>query len=228
MKKLVLILSTALLILSSCTDNSIKYNGPDELNIALRDEVYIDATSKDPISYKSDNKLIANVDQNGKVSGINIGKTNITLSNSEDELKLPVNVSLFKEPTLNFGASTKEIKELYGEPNTNFGDSIYIYGNNTGYSWAVWRMNFFFENDRYFESDIYIRKELDLDMRINQYLDEKYYFHQEVTDTLDGKIRTFYIYLDNKDPRFANVIVAKQYDSGSFNDILLVYAPFNY
>ena len=102
MKKLVLILSTALLILSSCTDNSIKYNGPDELNIALRDEVYIDATSKDPISYKSDNKLIANVDQNGKVSGINIGKTNITLSNSEDELKLPVNVSLFKEPTLSF------------------------------------------------------------------------------------------------------------------------------
>lgn len=225
MKKLALILSILTIIFSSCTDNSIKYNGPDVINIVLREEFNINATSNDPITYSSDNSLIVDINQNGKILGKNVGKTNITLSNSEDELRLPVIVSLFEEPTLNFGASTEEIKSLYGSPKYNFGDSVYVYGSGQNwFSWAVWEMDFFFKNNKYFESNLYIRS--DLDIRINQYLEENYFYHQEITDTINGEARTLYIYLDAQDPQFANIIVAKQYNAGPENDILLVYAPF--
>ena len=224
MKKIALILSLVCLVLASCKDNSIKYNGPDVINMVLRDTVYLNATSDDPLHYKSDNERYVTVSQNGKVFGKNVGSANVIISNTENELTIPVNVSLFEEPTLNFGASTKYIESLYGEPKYNFGDSIYVYGDgNEWYSSSVWKMNFFFDNDKYYESDLYIRN--DLDLLLNKYLDENYFYFQALNDTIDGEIKTLHIYFDTEDPRFAEVIVGKQYNAGQYNDILLIYAP---
>ena len=120
-----------------------------------------------------------------------------------------------------------EIKSLYGEPRHSFGDSVYIYGGGGDvkdwYSPSVWQMNFFFDNDNYYESDLYIRN--DLDLLLTKYLDENYFYYQALNDTIDGEIRTLHIYFDTEDPRFAEVIVGKQYNAGQYNDILLIYAP---
>ena len=227
MKKIALVLTFACIFFCSCKDYSVKYNGPDIINMVLREELYIDATSDDQITYASDNMLIADINQDGKIIGRNVGKTNITLSTSEDELRLPVIVNLFEEPSTNFGASTNEIKSLYGEPRHRFGDSVYIYGGGGDvkdwYSPSVWQMNFFFDNDNYYESDLYIRN--DLDLLLTKYLDENYFYYQALNDTIDGEIRTLHIYFDTEDPRFAEVVVGKQYNVGNYKDILLIYAP---
>ena len=226
-KKIALVLTFACIFFCSCKDYSVKYNGPDIINMVLREELYIDATSDDQITYASDNMLIADINQDGKIIGRNVGKTNITLSTSEDELRLPVIVNLFEEPSTNFGASTNEIKSLYGEPRHSFGDSVYIYGGGGDvkdwYSPSVWQMNFFFDNDNYYESDLYIRN--DLDLLLTKYLDENYFYYQALNDTVDGEIRTLHIYFDTEDPRFAEVVVGKQYNVGNYKDILLIYAP---
>lgn len=224
MKKIALILSFVCLFLASCKDNSIKYNGPDVINMVLRDTLTLDATSDDPLHYKSDNERYVTVSQNGKVFGKNVGRANIIISNTENELTIPVNVNLFEEPTLNFGASTKYIKSLYGEPKYNFGDSVYVYGGGEDwYSASVWEMNFFFNDDKYYESDLYIRN--DLDLLLTKYLDENYFYFQALNDTIDGEITTLHIYFDTEDPRFAETVVGKQYNVGKYKDILLVYAP---
>ena len=225
MKKLALILSTLLFIFSSCTDKSRKYNGPDVVNVVLQQSYDLKASSKDPLNYSSDNERYVTVSSDGVVYGKNVGKANVTLSNTENELTIPVNVSLFEEPTLNFGASTKEIKALYGEPQRNYGDSVYRYGGvqNIWYSYAVWEMIFFFNNDKYYESDLFIRN--DLDFLVTKHLDENYFYYQALNDTVNGEVKTIHIYFDTEDPRFAEVVVGKQYNVGSENDILIIYAP---
>ncbi len=231
MKKISLILLTLCCILSSCRDGSIRYNGPETINIVLRETFNLNATSDETITYDSDDRLIVDIDQDGNILGKNVGETNITLSNSEDELKLHVIVSLFEEPTLEFGASPNKIKSIYGEPKRNYSDTVLVYGSGSDwYSWAVWEMDFFFDKeDGYYESDLYIRS--DLDIRIEQYLNENFFPYDTITDTLfnsgQNEIVTLYLYLNEPNPKDANVIVGKQYDAGPENDIRLMYAPFN-
>lgn len=225
MKKIALILSFACIILTSCKDNSIKYNGPDVINIVLKEYYNIDAESNDPLSYSSDNKRNVTVSDDGVIYGKNVGEANVTISNSENELNIPVIVNLFEEPTVNFGATTSEIKSLYGEPKRNSGDSVFVYGSGQyWYSPTVWEMDFFFHNNKYYESNLYIQK--DLDLLLNKYLEENYFYSQELIDTINGEIINLYIYLDSPNADEAKVIVGKQYNAGPYNDILLVYAPF--
>ena len=225
MKKLALILSTLLFIFSSCTDKSIKYNGPDVVNVVLQQSYDLKASSKDPLNYSSDNERYVTVSFDGVVYGKNVGKANVTLSNTENELTIPVNVNLYEEPTFDFGASPSKIKSLYGEPTRNYGDSVFVYGGGQiWYSPTVWEMNFFFGANGYYESDLYLRN--DLDLLLTKFLDENYYYYQALNDTINGEVKTIHIYLDTEDPRFADIIVGKQYNVGKYNDILLVYAPF--
>ncbi len=230
MKKSALVLFVFCCFLFSCKNNSIKYDGPETINIVLQETRNLNATSKDPISYHSDNNLIVEIDQNGNILGKNVGETDITLSNLENELRLHVIVSLFEEPTLEFGASPSRIKSIYGEPRRNYGDSIFVYGSgNDWYSWAVWEMDFFFNDGQYFESDLYLRS--DLDIRIEQYLKENYFPYDTITETTTNngseETMTIYLYLNEPNPKDANVIVGKQYNTGyNDEDIRLMYAPF--
>ncbi len=224
MKKIALISLFTCMFFASCNNYKIKYDGPDAINIVWRESISLNADSDDPLHYRSDNERNVTVSENGVVYGKNVGKANVTLYNTENELTIPVTVDLFEEPTLNFGASTSEIKSLYGEPKYNFGDSVYVYGGGQDwYSPSVWEMNFFFSNDQYYEADLYLRN--DLDILLTKYLEENFFYYNTLTDTLNGEIKTIYIYLDTEDPRFADVIVGKQYNVGKYQDILLIYAP---
>ena len=231
MRKVSLILSLLIaIIISSCknnskddTNNTIEYSGPNVINIVLKESLALNATSQEQLQYHSDNERNVTISNDGVIFGKNVGEANITVSNTENKLTIPVIVNLFEEPTLNFGASTKEIRAIYGEPKRNFGDSVYVYGQEQGwYSYAVWEMNFFFNKDKYYESHLYIRN--DLDYLVSKFLDENYFYYNELTDTLNNEVKTLHVYFDNKDPRFADIVVGKQYNVGTKKDILLVYA----
>lgn len=217
---------------SSCgnrnEDNSIKYDGTKTINIVLLEELALNATSNLPITYYSDNELVVTVTPNGTIKGKNIGEANVTISNTENDITIKVIVSLLEEPTVDFGASKNEIINLYGAPQYNIGDSIYIYGGgevhpDDWYSFAVWRMDFFFVNDQYVESDLYIEK--DLDSRLNEFL-SKYNYRGIVTDTTGTEEIEYHIYLNNENPDEASVLIGKIYDVGKYKDICLFYIPY--
>lgn len=232
MKKLALFLITFSIcsIFCSChvLDNKkINYDGPSTINIALRESLNLNASSKEALTYYSDNELYVTVSPDGVINGKNVGSANITISNSENSITVNVVVSLFEEPTLDFYVSKDEIKRIYGEPRYIHDNNVFVYGggNNEWYSWAVWEMYFFFnEYDAYYESDLYIRN--DLDLLLSKYLNDNYFYYRTIAEA-ESNTDSIYLYLDKPNAKEASVIVGKQYNAGANKDIRLMYAPFS-
>lgn len=226
MKRIAFVLMFACIVFSSCNNDSIKYKGPDVINIVLQEKYNIDADSKEPIVYSSDNNLIVDIIDNGTILGKNVGEANVTLSNESDELTIPVIVSLFEEPTLDFYCSPSDIEDIYGTPRYK-NDSLYVYGSGDNwYSFAVWEMDFFFIDNKYVESDLYIKK--DLDIRVDEYLKEKFFFKGNLTDTINNEIMKYDIYLNSETQENATVMIGKIKDAGPYKDVRLFYIPYNY
>lgn len=218
-------------MLASCrekVDNSIKYGGGESVNIVLLEELKLNATteSDNPITYYSDNDMVVTVNSEGVIKGKNVGMANVTISNTIDVITVKVTVSLYEEPTTDFYVSKDEISKIYGQPNyiVDSGDTtVYIYGSgNDWYSYAVWEMDFFFIDDQYIESDLYIRS--DVETRLDEFLNNNYYYQR--SDTINDEI--YYIYLNEENPEDATVMLGKINNVGQYEDICVFYIPYEY
>lgn len=230
MKKLALFL-VALCLLSSCrekVDHSIKYNGTKTINIVLLEELKLDVTteSNNPITYHSDNEMVVTVNSEGVIKSKNVGEANVTISNTIDVITVKVTVSLYEEPTTDFYVSKDEISNIYGQPNyiVDSGDTtVYIYGSgNDWYSYAVWEMDFFFIDNQYIESDLYIIS--DVELRLDEFLDNNYFY--QYSDTINEQI--YNIYLNEENPENASLLLGKINNAGQYDDICIFYTPFEY
>ncbi len=228
MKKLALFFAS-ILLLAACgnrTDNTIKYDGPQIVDIVLLEELNLNATSDEPLTYYSDNDLYVTVTDDGVIKGKNVGEANITISNSVNTITIKVLVSLFEEPTFDFGISQDDIKKIYGDPRFIIGDSIFIYGSgNEWYSYAVWEMDFFFNDNEYTEADLYIRE--DVNTRLNQFLSENYFVKDTIYDTIDDVMTTCYLYLNENNPDDANVLLGQLFPAGRYDDVCLFYTAYD-
>lgn len=230
MRKIALYL-IALCLLSSCrekVDHSIKYNGTKTINIVLLEELKLDVTteSNNPITYHSDNEMVVTVNSEGVIKSKNVGEANVTISNTIDVITIKVTVSLYEEPTTDFYVSKDEISNIYGQPNyiVDSGDTtVYIYGSgNDWYSYAVWEMDFFFIDNQYIESDLYIRS--DVELRLDEFLDNNYFY--QYSDTINEQI--YNIYLNEENPENASLLLGKINNAGQYDDICIFYTPFEY
>ncbi len=230
MRKIALYL-IALCLLSSCrekVDHSIKYNGTKTINIVLLEELKLDVTteSNNPITYHSDNEMVVTVNSEGVIKSKNVGEANVTISNTIDVITVKVTVSLYEEPTTDFYVSKDEISNIYGQPNyiVDSGDTtVYIYGSgNDWYSYAVWEMDFFFIDNQYIESDLYIRS--DVELRLDEFLDNNYFY--QYSDTINEQI--YNIYLNEENPENASLLLGKINNAGQYDDICIFYTPFEY
>lgn len=230
MKKLALFF-VSVFMLTACGPNSgddstIKYDGPSTIDIVLLEELNLNASSEEPLSYYSDNELYVTVTPEGVIKGKNVGEANVTITNSYSSVTIRVRVSLFEEPTTNFGISQDEIINIYGTPRFNFGDSIFIYGSgNEWYSYAVWEMDFFFINNEYIEADLYIRE--NVNTRLDQFLRDTYFVKDTIYDTVDNVLTTCYIYLDRNEPSDASLLVGQLFPAGRYDDVCLFYTAYD-
>ncbi|MBR5604113.1 MAG: hypothetical protein IKW51_07870 [Bacteroidales bacterium] len=227
MKKIALFILGICLFLTSCKQKEINYTGSSSIDIVLLEEYDLGVSSERKINCYSEDELIVTTTEDGIITGKNIGETNVIIENSVDEISVKVKVSLFEEPTFDFGCSQDKIKSLYGDPRAVSGDSILIYGSgNEWYSYAVWEMDFFFKDNKYVEADLYIKNTLDL--RLNEFLNDNYFLADTIVDTIDNETRTCYVYLNERDPEDASLMLGKIYDAGPYNDICLFYLPYKY
>lgn len=219
MKKVLFISVLAFAILATgCKkekSKSLEYNDSNPINMVLRGEHQIDVSSAYDITYKSLNETAVTVTQSGKLYGKNVGEAKVQIDNGYESRTIDVIVDLFTEPTFEFGCNTGRIKALYGEPiAAGYVDTIlvYQYTTNTGYSYACGEMDFFFYNGQYFESDVYIRPNVEI--LLNRYLDENF-----TLDTIVGDTLSLYRYqLDN------NIICGKYASHNQWDEWCLFYA----
>ena len=234
MKKLALFLLGICVFFSSCDPqkkNEINYDGKNSIEIVLLEEYDLGVTSDSDLSYYSDNEMVVTVNEKGIIKGKNVGEANVIIENEVNKITIKVTVNIFEEPTTNFGITPKSIEKIYGTPDYNFGDTVYRYGGgNDWYSYAVWKMDFFFKYKSYYECDVYINS--DLGIRINQFLNDNYHYYQTITDTLtigdNEEIVSLELFLNDSDPEDASVLVGKQENAGFYKDICLFYVPFEY
>lgn len=115
-----------------------KDNDPDiillkvsEKTLYHDDEYKIEATSKADITYLSENEYNAKVSENGLITAMFVGETNILLSNGEDAKKFKVIVApksnLYPEPDVKFGDTRSSIIAKFGTPDSE---------NTTGIGYA--------------------------------------------------------------------------------------------
>lgn len=219
MKKLLFIsiISFAILATGCKKDKSkaLEYNDSNPINMVLRGEHQISATSEYDITYKSLNETVVTVTKTGKLYGKNVGEAQVKLDNGYESKTIDVIVDLFTEPTFEFGCNTNRIRTLYGTPYAaGYADTIlvYQYTANNGYSYACGEMDFFFYNGQYFESDVYIRQ--NVSGPLDQYLNDNFRLDTIIGDTL----KIYRNLLDN------DIICGKYASHNTWNEWCLFYA----
>ena len=218
MKNTLLVLIIAISILATgCKKDkskSLNYNDSDPIKMVLRGNHQINVSSDYDINYRSSNETYVTVSSDGNLYGKNVGNAQVTLDNGYESKTVDVRVDLFREPTFDFGCNSSRIRELYGSPYASaFIDTIlvYQYTSNDGYSWACGEMDFFFYDGAYYESDVYIRP--DVEYLLNNYLNENFNHHSTLGDTLE-------VYKHKLD----TTIVCGKFDShNQWNEFCLFY-----
>lgn len=222
MKKVLFLSVIALAILASgCKKNkskALEYNDSNPINMVLRGYHQIEASSEYDITYKSLNETAVTVTKSGKLYGKNVGEAQVKIDNGYESKTVDVIVDLFTEPTFEFGCNPNRIKSLYGQPlAAGYVDTIlvYQYTSNDGYSYACGEMDFFFYDGRYFESDVFIRPNVEVLM--NRYLNDNF-----ILDTILGDTMSIYRHqLDN------NIICGKYASHNQWDEWCLFYARAN-
>ena len=226
MKKvlLLLVISIALLTTSCKKDKSksLNYNDSNPISMVLQGHHQIQASSDYDITYSAineGNKEVVTVTSDGNLYGKNVGNAKVKLDNGHENKTVDVIVDLFREPTFEFGCNTSRIRELYGKPYQSgyISDTIlaYQYTSNNGYSYACGEMDFFFYDGAYYESDVYIRPNVEL--MLNKYLQDNFDLDSIYGDTLSiyvNKINT-------------NVICGKYASHNQWNEWCLFYFEDN-
>ena len=195
MKKTVFFLIILAIVATGCKKNkkskSLNYNDSNPISMVLRGNHQIQASSDYDITYTAINNTpnveVITVDGSGKLYGKNVGTAQVKIDNSYENRVVDVVVDLFRQPTFEFGCSANRIKSLYGNPYAAgmIGDTImvYQYTSQEGYSYACGEMDFFFYNEGYYESDVYIRPSVEF--LLNNYLTENFDYYNTLGDTLD-------------------------------------------
>ncbi len=216
----VMILAITAISCSKHKSKSLEYNDDDPIQMVFRGEHKINVSSDYSLSFTAINELpaveVLTVDANGLLYGKNVGNARVKISNGYNEKTVDVTVSLFEEPTFEFGCNTDRIKELYGRPfQSGYIDTIliYRYTSSEGYSYACGEMDFLFDDGIYIESAVYLHKKAQL--LLSRYFEDNY-----ILDTVVGDSVPTEIYRNLLDP----TIVCVKSDSGNqYDEICLAY-----
>ena len=119
MKKTFALLILSIFVLVGCTKKDIVME-QTEVTLHHGETYQIAAKSHSPITYLSGDRFHAEVNENGVVTAMYVGETDIKLTNGNDEKKLHVIVApknnCIKETGIAFGDSRATILEKFGEP----------------------------------------------------------------------------------------------------------------
>ncbi len=180
------------------------------------EEFQIKATSDYDLTYESEDKYHAVVDDKGLVTATYVGETNIVIKNSETEKKVKITVTpqyeLYNDPSGYFGMSKEQILSKFGEPAAQTAKGAISYKDYSSYAPLIM---FTIENDKVANVALLIEVS-NMSKMINS-LKERY----------------FYIGMKNDIYTFANSFEESKMTMGvtmsvySAQYLMVVYVPYN-
>lgn len=207
MKKILFFMMILAFLATGCKKDkkskTLNYNDSDPIEMTLSGPEHnpnipphhfdhkIQVTSDYDITYTAINPgtiTVLSVSSDGYLHGTNVGTAAIKMDNGYENRVVNVIVSLFRQPTFEFGCASSRIRDIYGRPYESGwlpGDTIlcYRYTTSLGYSYACGEMDFFFYDRQYYESDVYIKQ--DCEYLLDNYLSENFNYNSTIGDTLD-------------------------------------------
>ena len=179
----------------------------------------IEATSKHPLTFTSQDEHHATVTSDGTVTAGKIGMTNIIVNNGYDTKEFRVNVkpisTLYDEPCIEWGVKRQYVIDIFGEPDTE---------NDTGFAYhddndAVPGRYYFFNlsSGKLVIASVSVNANYEADL--NTYLEERYTYYSNTA------VMTVYIDTASKDDATTKIIKGRNASDPTFFDIM--YIPFN-
>lgn len=241
MKRTLIILAVLAVFAAGCTKDkskSLDYTDSNPIEMVFQAGSHqfdhqIQVSSDYDITYTAINNSgsVITVSSDGVLHDINVGTAQVNLNNGHNDLTVDVKVSLFRQPTYEFGCNTSRIRQLYGNPYISQylpGDTIlvYRYANRTPLGWysaACFVMDFYFEDGEYFESDVYIRKDYHnplLENYLTENFDYRYTIPNYSYDTIHNDSVPAIIYRNKID---TTIYCGKLEHANTYDDICLFY-----
>ena len=229
MKKLVFLMVIIAVITSGCKkkSKSLDYSDSEPIQMVLQGKHQIQVSSEYDITYTILNtdpdKRVLTMPSEGMLYGFNVGHDKVKIDNGYESRIVDVDVSLFQVPTYEFGCSPSRIRQIYGKEfdhGTNpAGNYVLVYCGKNGYSYACGEMDFFFDDDKYFESDVYIRSSAEF--LLDNYLNEEFTHLYDTQDTFSqDSIIPVSIYQNKNDE---TIFCGKRFALNEWGEIILFY-----
>lgn len=215
MKK-ILVLSLATLLIVGCSKDDDSKLSLSTNSISLYSEDTEQVTASEKVTWSSDDKFVATIDNNGTVTGEHVGKTTIKATGDNGESKCTVEVkakyNTYADPIFEFGASKSTIKSKEGRTLDVEKEGSLLFKPDKS---SIRGVGYLFENGKM--TGIGVNVKLSSAQEATKFLIERYL----VVGAGNGYIVGIMI---NNLPDKANMSIAMSVESGY---VLVMYMPYD-
>ena len=207
------VMTTLLFVGCSKDDDGIKLS-KTEVTLHFGEEYQIDVETDASLTFESENEYHAVVSENGLVSALFVGETNVIVSDGRSSATLRVIVipqsNLYDEPYLEWGDSMANVAKFCGTPDATESDAlIYMYPSQ-----SVDMLSYMFENDKLDSVGVMVKVRYASELA--KYLAERYL---PVTNTQQAG----YVFVNGLKPESVTMMIAMK-QSGNY--FMVIYVPY--
>lgn len=201
----------------------------DSVTLTSGGEFLINASSDYDLTYKSEDRYHATVDEKGLVTARCVGETNIVVSNTETSKKVKITVmpeyDIYEDLCQYLGKTKSQILSKFGDHYTS-AENYIIYEDYTSY---VSDLMFKIEND--VVKDVLINVDKSYWSTLEGYLKERYVFAGKANEAEVGVLSEIgvYKYFDNTDEaKIKTKILVWGFDDTDRTFLAVSYSPYPY
>ncbi|MDC1106372.1 Ig-like domain-containing protein [Prolixibacteraceae bacterium] len=136
------LINVLFLTIYSCSKDENLSVSTERIEIYSNTSQEIVVHSSDPVTFESQNKYVATVDDKGVVTGVKVGVTNITVTDGSQTKEVACHIiplyRCWDAPKYGYGTTKQEVKDELGEPTTQTSNALVYSAKTSGVNSVVY------------------------------------------------------------------------------------------